>query len=57
MPCVFLNVMKNKIILVRKQIILTVAEKSCINLEQKWGGSYLYSFLSSHNLTLLQYEF
>lgn len=38
MPCVFLNVMKNKIILVRKQIILTVAEKSCINLEQKWGG-------------------
>lgn len=33
----FLNVMKNKIILVTKQIILTVAENSCINWEQKWG--------------------
>lgn len=55
----FLKVMKNKIILVRKQIILTVAEKPCINWEQKWegGASYLYSFVSSHNLTLLQYDF
>lgn len=43
----FLNVMKNKIILVTKQIILTIAEKPCINREQKWGqGNQLSVFIS-----------